>query len=240
MTVHAYDSARPVIRLRGVGRDFPGPPRVRVLSTLNLDIYPGEFVAIIGPSGSGKSTLLNQLGLLDRPTNGEYFLDMVPTSNLGERDRTALRGRRIGFVFQDFHLIPYRSAVDNVALGQLYTNPHRGSRRQAAIDALHAVGLDHRAHATPTTMSGGERQRVAIARAIAGRPAVLLCDEPTGNLDSATAGQVLDVLDQLHKDDATIVLVTHDPATAARANRTITLVDGRIAGEPSTGGRGET
>lgn len=224
----------PVIALSQIRREFPGPPAIEALSGVDLEVSGGEFVAVVGPSGSGKSTLLNVIGLLDRPSSGSYQLDGVITTTLRERDLTALRGRRIGFVFQDFHLLPHRSAVDNVALGQLYTNSQHAVRRAAAIAALRRVGLENRIYATPTTLSGGERQRVAIARALAGDPAVLLCDEPTGNLDSANAQQILDLLDELHTAGTTLVVITHDPVTAARAGRRLTLVDGRITADQVT------
>jgi putative ABC transport system ATP-binding protein len=181
---------------------------------------------VVGPSGSGKSTLLNVLGLLDQPTTGRYELDGWDTGALSDAGRTALRGARIGFVFQAFHLLPYRSAVENVALARLYTGTPRRVREQAAIDALKRVGLGHRLHASPTTLSGGERQRVAIARALAAGPSLLLCDEPTGNLDSATSAAVLDLIGEVHVDGMTVVIITHDLAAAARAQRTLHMRDG--------------
>jgi putative ABC transport system ATP-binding protein len=189
----------------------------------------GEHVAIVGPSGSGKSTLLNLCGLLDRPTSGVFRIDGVDTAAMNDRERTALRGRRIGFVFQSFHLMPYRSTIENVMLAQLYVDRRGKSQRRAdAVKALIRVGLGHRLQATPATLSGGERQRVAIARALVNNPALLLADEPTGNLDSQTAGAVLDLLDGLVLDGLTLLVITHDPTVAARAGRQVTIRDGRL------------
>jgi len=217
----------PVIALRGMGRTYPGPPPVRALLPCDLAIAKGEYVAVVGPSGSGKSTFLNVVGLLDRPSEGTYELDGIDVAGLREAQRTALRGRRIGFVFQSFHLLPHRTATENVMLAYLYHGQAgRAGRRAAAVDALDRVGLAHRRDAVPGRMSGGERQRVAIARALANRPSLVLCDEPTGNLDSATAGSVLALLDELHADGMTIVMITHDPTVAERADRTVTIRDG--------------
>jgi putative ABC transport system ATP-binding protein len=203
--------------------------RLEVLRGIDLSVAPGEVVCVIGPSGSGKSTFLNITGLLDRPSTGTYELDGIDVGGLRERERTALRGRRIGFVFQSFHLLPHRSAVENVALAQVYVSrAGRAERDAVAVRALRRVGLGHRLGAQPTTMSGGERQRVAIARALVNRPSLLLCDEPTGNLDSVTAGEVLDLLDELHAEGLTIVVITHDPAVAARTGRTLAIRDGRV------------
>ncbi|GID92104.1 ABC transporter ATP-binding protein [Amorphoplanes digitatis] len=227
----------PVIRFRGVGLTYPGPPAVPALRPCDLDIEAGEHVAVVGPSGSGKSTFLNVVGLLDRPTQGTYELDGIDTASLGEAERTALRGRRIGFVFQAFHLLPYRTATENVMLAQLYNGAARASRRATAAEALSRVGLAHKRNAVPTTMSGGERQRVAIARALVNRPSILLCDEPTGNLDSGTADSVLNLLDRLHEDGLTIVVITHDLDAAVRAQRRITIRDGHldVTAEPVDG-----
>lgn len=222
----------PLIDLRAVSVTYPGPPPVTALRPTDLHVAAGEHVAIVGPSGSGKSTLLNVLGLLDRPTAGRYGLDGVDVASLTEAGRTALRGRRIGFVFQSFHLIGYRTALENVELGQVYAGTPRAERRRNAEAALAAVGLGHRRHALPTTLSGGESQRVAIARALVGSPALLLCDEPTGNLDSATAAGILDLFDDLHATGVTLVVITHDPAVAARARRALTIRDGRLTEPP--------
>ncbi|MEU9128092.1 ABC transporter ATP-binding protein [Kitasatospora sp. NPDC048540] len=222
-------AAPPVIRLAGVGRSHPGPPPVTALHPCDLTIRQGEYVAVTGPSGSGKSTLLHLLGLLDTPTTGHYELDGIDTAGLRDRDRSALRGRRIGFVFQSFHLLPHRTAEENVLLAQVYNRTPRAQRRRAARAALEQVGLGHRTDALPTTLSGGERQRVAIARALVNRPSLLLCDEPTGNLDSANAAAVLERFDRLHQEGYTLVVITHDPAVAARAPRAVRIADGRLS-----------
>lgn len=223
----AQDPLNPVMRLRGIARTYPGPPPVEALRPVDLTVYAGEHVAIVGPSGSGKSTLMNLIGLLDRPTSGTYMLDGIDTAVLSERDRTALRGRRLGFVFQAFHLLPHRTCVENVMLAQLYNDRRRkAERRLDAIRALLKVGLGHRLEALPSTLSGGERQRVAIARALVNRPSLLLADEPTGNLDSGTAQAVLDLLEGLVAEGLTLLIITHDPQVAARAKRTVHIADG--------------
>lgn len=221
--------AAPVIDLDGVERTFPGSPPVRALRPCALRVFPGDYLTIVGPSGSGKSTLLNLLGLLDRPTSGSYLLEGVDTSTLTEDQRTALRGRRLGFVFQSFHLVDHRTATENVMLGLLYRNLPARERRDRARSALEQVGLERRLDALPTTMSGGERQRVAIARALAGHPAVLLCDEPTGNLDQRVGAEVASLFEKLNAETGvTLVVVTHDPIMARRARRNIKLVDGGV------------
>jgi putative ABC transport system ATP-binding protein len=221
--------AAPVIELRGIARTYPGPPPVAALRPADLVIGAGDYVAVTGPSGSGKSTLLHLLGLLDVPTGGRYLLDGLDTSALNDKDRSALRGRRIGVVFQAFHLLAYRTALENVMLAQLYNQTPRADRVTAAAAALEAVGLGHRLDALPTTLSGGECQRVAIARALVNSPALLLCDEPTGNLDSASAAALMAVLDQLNASGYTIVVITHDGAVAAHARRTIAISDGVLS-----------
>ncbi|HEY1616045.1 MAG TPA: ABC transporter ATP-binding protein [Streptosporangiaceae bacterium] len=218
--------AAPVIELDGLARTYPGPPPVAALRPTDLVIAAGDYVAVTGPSGSGKSTLLHLLGLLDAPTRGRYLLDGLDTSTLNDRDRSALRGSRIGFVFQSFHLLPYRTALENVLLAQLYNQTPRGDRVRAAASALDEVGLGARMDALPTTLSGGERQRVAIARALVSRPSLLLCDEPTGNLDSRNAAALMGLLDELNAAGFTIVVITHDPAVAGHAGRVISISDG--------------
>jgi putative ABC transport system ATP-binding protein len=220
----------PVVDFCGVGLTYAGPPAVEALRPTSFTLRAGEFVTVVGPSGSGKSTLLNVVGLLDRPTTGRYEFDGRDVNALSEAQRAAVRGRCIGFVFQAFHLLPYRSALENVALGQLYTGQRNAQRVDAAAEALAQVGLSHRLHAMPTTLSGGERQRVAIARALVNKPSLLLCDEPTGNLDSATAQSVLELLDGVHAQGFTILLITHDPAVAARGQRVVTVRDGVLHG----------
>jgi putative ABC transport system ATP-binding protein len=221
--------AAPVIELQGLARTYPGPPPVPALRPASLVIEAAGYVAVTGPSGSGKSTLLHLLGLLDTPTAGRYLLDGLDTSTLNDRDRSALRGRRIGIVFQAFHLLPYRTALENVLVAQLYNQTPRGDRLAAAAGALAQVGMAHRAGVLPTTLSGGEAQRVAIARALVNRPSLLLCDEPTGNLDSANAAALMDLLDQLNAAGFTIVVITHDPKVAAHAGRTIAISDGVLS-----------
>ncbi|MEU0832256.1 ABC transporter ATP-binding protein [Streptomyces sp. NPDC056231] len=216
----------PVIEFRQVGLTYPGPPPVPALKPCELLVEPGDFVTVVGPSGSGKSTFLNIAGLLDAPTHGTYLLDGYDTGALCDADRTALRGRRIGFVFQAFHLLPHRSALENVTLAMVYNGVPHAERAPRARDALVRVGLGHRIDSLPTRLSGGERQRVAIARALAAGPSLLLCDEPTGNLDTANAGAVLELLDELHTDGMTILLITHDPEVAARGARTVAIRDG--------------
>jgi putative ABC transport system ATP-binding protein len=219
----------PVIELRGLARTYPGPPPVPALRPADLMIAKGDYVAVTGPSGSGKSTLLHLLGLLDSPTAGSYLLDGLDTSALNDRDRSALRGSRIGFVFQSFHLLPYRTAAENVLLAQLYNQTPRAGRFRAATGALEAVGLGHRLDALPTTLSGGECQRVAIARALVNRPSLLLCDEPTGNLDSRNASALMELLDRLNGAGFTVVVITHDETVAAHAGRTIAISDGALS-----------
>src|SRR5580700_5226254 len=221
--------ATPVIELRALGRTYPGPPPVPALRPADLVIAAGDYVAVTGPSGSGKSTLLHLLGLLDSPTEGSYLLDGLDTSTLNDRDRSALRGSRIGFVFQSFHLLPYRTALENVLLAELYNQTPRGGRVQAAAGALEAVRLGHRLDALPTTLSGGECQRVAIARALVNRPSLVLCDEPTGNLDSQNAAGVMKLLDELNAAGYTILVITHDARVAAHAGRAIEISDGVLS-----------
>ncbi|MEU9505370.1 ABC transporter ATP-binding protein [Micromonospora sp. NPDC048170] len=219
-----------MIRLERAALTYPGPPPVPALRPTNLTVHRGEYVSIVGPSGSGKSTLLNILGLLDRPTEGKFLLDGVDTGALGDRERTALRGLRIGFVFQAFHLLARRTAVENVALAQLYRATPAQQRRHDAREALERVGLAHRLNTEPARLSGGERQRVAIARALAAQPALLLCDEPTGNLDSANAATVLQLLDDLWHAGMTVLVITHDPTVADQAPRRIIIRDGVVTG----------
>jgi putative ABC transport system ATP-binding protein len=225
----------PVIELRGLARTYPASPPVRALRPANLVVGETGYVAVTGPSGSGKSTLLHLLGLLDTPTAGQYLLDGVDTSTLSDRDRSALRGRRIGFVFQAFHLLAYRTALENVLLAELYNHTPRGTRLHAAVDALGAVGLGHRLDALPTTLSGGECQRVAIARALVNRPSLLLCDEPTGNLDSQMADALMELLDQLNAAGLTIVIITHDASVAAHASRAVAISDGILSEQVGSG-----
>ncbi len=218
-----------LIELRDITRSSPGPPEVQALKAVNLSIDEGDYVSIIGPSGSGKSTMLNSLGLLDRPTVGEYRIDGVVTGTLSEDERAAVRARRIGFVFQSFHLMPRRTVLDNVLMPMLYSGVPRAEREERARQTLRRVGLEHRVDFLPATLSGGERQRVAVARAVVSAPSVLLADEPTGNLDGATSGEVMNLFDELRADGLTLVVITHDPAVAARASRRVRIADGRLS-----------
>jgi putative ABC transport system ATP-binding protein len=230
----------PVIRLSSVAYTYRGPPPVRALKPLDLVINRGEHVAVTGPSGSGKSTLLNLVGLLDRPTEGTIEIDGMDVGAAPERDRAAVRAHRIGFVFQSFHLLPHRTAAENVMLAQVYADLPRRRRYGTAIAALGQVGLAHRANALPTALSGGERQRVAIARALVNNPSLLLCDEPTGNLDTVTTDELTGLLGSLHQAGATLLVITHNPAVAARAQRQITISDGyleEITGSPAHAGQ---
>jgi putative ABC transport system ATP-binding protein len=223
----------PVVTLRAAGLTYPGHPPIPVLKGVELVIYRGEYVTLVGPSGAGKSTFLNVVGLLDSLTSGSYRLAGLDTEDLSDGERTALRGRSIGFVFQAFHLMDHRTATENVELALLYNGSPRSGRRKRAREALCRVGLDHRLDALPSRMSGGERQRVAIARAVVAEPELLLCDEPTGNLDSVTAASVMALIDELHTLGLTVVVITHDPSVAARGQRGLKIVDGEIF-EPST------
>jgi len=218
----------PALEAVAVSKTYPGSPPVHALHEVTLSAQAGQHVALVGRSGSGKSTLLNLLGLLDRPSSGEIRLAGTDTGTLGDRDRTAVRAGRVGFVFQAFHLLDYRTAAENVEVGLLHAGVPRRERRARALEALDAVGLSNRAHAAPATLSGGEKQRVAIARAIVTRPTVLLSDEPTGNLDSISAENVLAILDSLKPTGVALVTVTHDPQVAAAADLTVALADGRV------------
>jgi putative ABC transport system ATP-binding protein len=229
------DQDPPVMEFRGVGLTYPGPPPVTALRPCDLVVRRGEFVTVIGPSGSGKSTFLNVAGLLDAPTEGSYLLDGIDVAGACEAARAALRGRHIGFVFQSFHLMPHRSALENVSLAMVYNRSPRADRTARARAALTRVGLGHRIDALSTRLSGGERQRVAIARALVSRPSLLLCDEPTGNLDTATAESVLALLDELHAEGMTVLVITHDPAVADHGERTVAIRDGVLTEQPGRG-----
>jgi putative ABC transport system ATP-binding protein len=216
------------VELDGIGRVYSAAASVIALHPTDLKIRKGDYVAITGPSGSGKSTLLNILGLLDQPTEGTYRLNGIDTAHLSDRDVSKLRGSHIGFVFQSFHLLPHRTAAENVMIAQLYNRSSRKNRRERAYSALERVGLAHRADALPTTLSGGEQQRVAVARALVNSPGLLLCDEPTGNLDSTASAGVLDLIESLYIGGYTVVVITHDPGVANRAERVVTIHDGRL------------
>jgi putative ABC transport system ATP-binding protein len=221
-------SAVPLVELRDLTRSFPGPPEVQALKGVNLTVSTGDYVSIMGPSGSGKSTMLSILGLLDRPTVGEYRFSGLLTGALTENQRAAVRARRIGFVFQAFHLMNRRTVLDNVLTPMLYSGVPRGERDDRARRALDRVGLGHRVEFLPGLLSGGERQRVAVARAVVSRPSLLLADEPTGNLDRRTSDEVMELFDDLHRDGLTLVVITHDAAVAERAGRRVRIADGRL------------
>lgn len=221
-----------LVELRDVTRSFPGPPEVQALKGVNLSVNVGEYVSIVGPSGSGKSTMLNILGLLDRPSVGEYRFDGHLTGGLDEDTRAAVRAQRIGFVFQAFHLMPRRSVLENVMMPMLYSGTPRTEREDRAREALHRVGLGHRIGFLPGLLSGGERQRVAVARAVVTRPKLLLADEPTGNLDGATTADVMELFEELVTDGLALIIITHDQAVAQRAPQCVRIDDGRA----STGG----
>lgn len=201
---------------------------VNALVDANLVVKRGEYVAVVGPSGSGKSTMLNLVGLLDRPTGGAYLFEGVDTNELSEGQRAWLRSRGIGFVFQAFHLLSHRTVLENVLMSTIYNGMPRNERLPAAEEALNRVGLGHRIDFSPASLSGGERQRVALARAIVTRPALLLCDEPTGNLDTGTGVAVLSLFDELRAGGLTLIVVTHDDAVAGRADRVVRMRDGRM------------
>jgi len=198
---------------------------VTAVDAVDLDIREGEWVAIMGPSGSGKTTLMNILSCLDAPTDGRYVLDGVDTSHLDDRQRAVVRREKIGLVFQQFHLVPYLSALENIMLAQYY---HSMTDREEAARALEQVGLSHRLHHRPSQLSGGEQQRVCIARALINQPAIILADEPTGNLDEKNEQIVLDLFGELHKAGRTIIMVTHNPEMGEQAQRTVRLHHGRI------------
>ena len=206
----------------------PGENEVRALDHVNLEIKTGEFVAIIGQSGSGKSTFMNMLGCLDVPTSGKYYLNGTDVSTMKDNDLSVVRNREIGFIFQGFNLIANLNAIENVELPLIYRGIDRKTRHKLAIESLKMVGLEKRMQHKPSEMSGGQQQRVAIARAIAAKPPVILADEPTGNLDSASSREILGILKQMHQSGKTVILITHDNGIADQARRVVRIMDGKI------------
>ena len=232
---------RPLIQVRGLTKIYQmGSEEIHALDGVDLDIERNEYVAIMGPSGSGKSTLMNLLGCLDSPTAGEYWLNGRAVSQLDDDELAHVRNREIGFVFQTFNLLPRASALHNVELPLVYGGASSAERLERARAALRAVDLEDRASHKPNELSGGQRQRVAIARALVTSPSIILADEPTGNLDSKTSSEIMDVFDQLHAQGNTIILVTHESDIAARARREVHLLDGKIESDRITRGAAST
>lgn len=221
--------SEPVLSLRDIRRDFPmGNQWVRVLKGIDLDVQPGEYVALMGPSGSGKSTLMNLLGCLDTPTSGTYRLAGEDVSRMADDDLAEVRNTKIGFVFQTFNLLPRQTALQNVALPLVYAGWSKADRMQRAEEVLRLVGLGDRMDHQPNQLSGGQRQRVAIARALVNRPSMVLADEPTGNLDTATSVEIMRLFDEIHAQGNTLVVVTHEEDIARHAKRIVRLRDGVI------------
>lgn len=219
----------PIIETVDLSKTYEGQVPVYALRSCNLTVHRGDFVAVTGTSGSGKTTLLSLLGLLEEPTSGRYFLDGQDVTHLSDTERTAIRSKQLGFVFQAFHLLEQRSVLDNVELGMIYQGQtERPRRRREAAAAIERVGLGHRLHARCRLLSGGERQRVAIARAAAQNPSFILCDEPTGNLDTVTTNSVIDYLAELNNTGTTIIMITHDLRVAQRAHSQLVMSDGRL------------
>ena len=225
----ALEQSSALIQLRKVCKNYVGPPSVQALVDIDFEVRSGEYISIVGPSGSGKSSLLNVLGLLDVPTSGQYLFNGTETAVLSDKERTEFRSRNLGFIFQAFHLVRYRTVLENVALPLMYQGIPWKARMEAARSKLEIVGLSHRYEALPTRLSGGELQRAAIARALVSEPPLLLCDEPTGNLDAANSRAILESIDALVENGQTVMMITHDREVAERASRTSAIQDGRLA-----------
>jgi putative ABC transport system ATP-binding protein len=221
----------PTLELESVTKTYGSDPPVSALQGVSFTVQAGELLAIVGRSGSGKSTLLHLMGTLERPSSGRVSITGLDVAEMSDRELAALRATRIGFVFQQFFLAEHSTTLENVADGLLYAGAAVGERRERAADALTRVGLGDRLHSRPTQLSGGERQRVAIARALVGRPAIMLADEPTGNLDSANGQAIMALIDELNAEGATIIVITHEHEIAARFPRQISLLDGRIVSD---------
>jgi putative ABC transport system ATP-binding protein len=225
-----------VLEVDDATKCYPGEPPVEALRGVSIAIGPGELVGVVGPSGSGKTTLLQLMGTLDRPTSGRVRITGLDVATMPDDEVAHLRATRIGFIFQQFFLAEHSTVLDNVADGLLYAGIPLGQRRERAHDALRLVGLAERPRARPTQLSGGQRQRVAIARALVGEPAIVLADEPTGNLDQATGQAILALIDQLHQAGSTIVVITHDHAIAERLPRKVEILDGRVVADTMRAG----
>jgi putative ABC transport system ATP-binding protein len=224
-----------VIKIRGIIRDFPlGQEIVKVLKGIDLDIERGEYVALMGPSGSGKSTLMNLLGCLDTPTAGIYELNGKKVSNMSQDELAEIRNKEIGFVFQTFNLLPRTTALDNVALPMIYAGASKTQRIKRAEEVLDNVGLADRMDHKPSQLSGGQRQRVAVGRALVNNPSIILADEPTGNLDSKTSIEIMNLFDEIHANGNTVIVVTHEEDIAAHAHRIIRLIDGQVSSDVRT------